>query len=236
MNICFLGSGGTGGEVSQTNEYIGETNNPLVKFLETNGEDNIKDKDKDKDNTKKNKVFVLTDKITVEYCQINKIEFVISYNYTHIIPEDVILLFPNKIINLHISYLPYNRGAHPNIWSFIDNTKKGVTIHKVDKTLDTGDILLQKIVNFDDTIETLETTYNKLHLEIQELFKKNWNNIRDNKIKATPQPLHISTYHNKKQLNLLKLDNGWNTTIKQLLADNAEYIQRKTNKTKTINQ
>ncbi len=30
---------------------------------------------------------------------------------------------PKKsIINLHISYLPWNKGAYPNVWSFIDET------------------------------------------------------------------------------------------------------------------
>ena len=27
------------------------------------------------------------------------------------------------MINLHISYLPYNRGAHPNFWSWVKNAK-----------------------------------------------------------------------------------------------------------------
>ena len=54
-----------------------------------------------------------------------------------------------KIINLHIGYLPYNRGAHPNFWSFMDNTPTGVTIHEIDKNIDTGKIIYQKIVDFE---------------------------------------------------------------------------------------
>ena len=54
----------------------------------------------------------------------------------------------NNIINLHISYLPYNRGAHPNFWSFVENTPSGVSIHQVDSGIDTGKIVIQKQINF----------------------------------------------------------------------------------------
>ena len=53
-------------------------------------------------------------------------KLIVSYNYIHMVPKDVIEMMPNKIVNLHISFLPYNRGFAPNIWSFWENTKKGV--------------------------------------------------------------------------------------------------------------
>ena len=61
----------------------------------------------------------------------------ISYNYHYIIPKQIFDEFKNKFINLHISYLPYNRGAYPNVWGFIDNTPKGVSIHLIDEGIDT---------------------------------------------------------------------------------------------------
>ena len=71
-------------------------------------------------------------------------DFGISYNYRHKINRPTIDYFDGKLINLHISYLPYNRGADPNLWSFIDDTPSGVTIHLIDEGLDTGPILIQK--------------------------------------------------------------------------------------------
>ena len=53
------------------------------------------------------------------------------------------------IVNLHISYLPWNRGAHPNFWSFFDATPTGVSIHLIDKGIDTGPIIVQKKVKLD---------------------------------------------------------------------------------------
>src|SRR6056300_461455 len=59
-------------------------------------------------------------------------DWVISFGYKHILKSDFISRFYRKIINLHISYLPYNRGSHPNVWSFVEDTPKGVTIHLID--------------------------------------------------------------------------------------------------------
>ena len=60
---------------------------------------------------------IISDKITYEMVQ--NYDFIISFGYRHIIKEDVINKFINKIINLHISYLPYNKGADPNLWSYL---------------------------------------------------------------------------------------------------------------------
>ena len=97
-------------------------------------------------------------------------DLIISYNYKHIISEDIIKLFPHKIINLHIGYLPFNRGADPNAWSFIDETQPGVTIHEIDKGIDTGDILIRKKVHIDTYFHTFRSSYDKLNSILQELF------------------------------------------------------------------
>lgn len=84
-----------------------------------------------------------------------------------------------QIFNLHISLLPYNREASPNFFSFIENTSKGVTIHQIDEGLDTGPILAQNELFFDESKETFASGYEKLILEIQMLFKENWSSISD---------------------------------------------------------
>ena len=66
------------------------------------------------------------------------VDFIISYGYRHILKKDLIEMFPRKIANLHISLLPWNRGADPNLWSFLEDTPKGVTIHYIDCSVDTA--------------------------------------------------------------------------------------------------
>ena len=123
-------------------------------------------------------------------------KLIVSYNYKHIIQPDIISLMDGRLINLHISYLPWNKGSDPNFWSFIENTPKCVTIHKIDAHLDTGEILYQRELFFDESTETFRTTYDKLNSEIVSLFMDNWECIRDNFVSPVIQS-NKGTYHRK---------------------------------------
>src|ERR1700722_18046050 len=64
--------------------------------------------------------------------------------YGQIIPQSVIDLVPNGIINVHASLLPKYRGAGPIQWSIVNGeTRTGVTTMRIDAGLDTGDMLLK---------------------------------------------------------------------------------------------
>lgn len=144
-------------------------------------------------------------------------DFIISFGYKHIINDEIIEVFGRKMINLHISYLPFNRGADPNLWSFLENTRKGVTIHRISKELDSGDILYQKTVSFSDS-DTLKTSYDKLINEIIVLFVKNMKNIFENDVTPLKQT-GKSTYHTKadknKYLHLITAK-GYDTPVSDL--------------------
>jgi methionyl-tRNA formyltransferase len=152
--------------------------------------------------------------IEVNFLETNQIEFIVSYGYRHIIRPSIIKYLPNRIINLHISYLPWNRGADPNLWSFLENTPKGASIHFVDEGIDTGDIIVQKEVNFYDEGETLLTTYEKLQNEMVQLFKYIWPQIRSGKCPRQKQRSG-GTFHkslDKKKFKTL-LVKGWDTPV-----------------------
>ncbi|EDM23565.1 formyl transferase [Caminibacter mediatlanticus TB-2] len=142
------------------------------------------------------KVYKFTKPLNKTILQKINPDIIISYNYKYIIKKEFLTEY--YFINLHISYLPFNRGAHPNIWSFIENTKKGVTIHLIDEGIDTGDILVQKRVVLDKK-ETFKSTYKKLHFHIQMLFKQNFKKIINQKIKPKQQPKQ-GTFHISKEL------------------------------------
>lgn len=145
-------------------------------------------------------------------------DFIISYNYRYIIKDDVINLMNNEIINLHISYLPFNKGAYPNVWSILDDTQKGVTIHLIDKGIDTGDIIIQKKLNFDIEKETLKSSYELLHKEIQDIFKLNWEKIKERKITPQKQEGDGTIHYIKDFINLQSLigDINWDMKLKTL--------------------
>ena len=50
---------------------------------------------------------------------INKYDVCICYGYRKILKQSILKKLSRPIINLHISYLPYNRGVYPNLNSFI---------------------------------------------------------------------------------------------------------------------
>jgi methionyl-tRNA formyltransferase len=113
---------------------------------------------------------------------------IVSYSYKHIISGDVIAMMPQKIINLHISLLPWNRGASPNFFSFFENTPKGVSIHLIDEGIDTGDVLCQKEIVFHEEEETFASSYTKLHHAVQSLLFSCWDDIRQGRMMPQKQP------------------------------------------------
>lgn len=156
--------------------------------------------------------------LDIDFVKQSGVQFLVSYGYRHILRQPVLDLFPGRAINLHISYLPWNRGADPNLWSIIDNTPKGVTIHHIDAGLDTGDVVDQKHVEINpDGNGTLATSYQLLNEEIQNLFKSVWPKFKAGQIVATPQS-GAGTEHrmvDKEKINHL-LSDGWDTKISDL--------------------
>jgi methionyl-tRNA formyltransferase len=64
--------------------------------------------------------------------------------YGQIIPQSILDIPPNGIINVHASLLPKYRGAAPIQWSIArGETQTGVTTMRIDAGLDTGDMLLK---------------------------------------------------------------------------------------------
>jgi methionyl-tRNA formyltransferase len=63
------------------------------------------------------------------------------------------------ILNAHMGYLPAVRGMNALEWSLLLNHPVGVTVHIIDKGIDTGDILLFKPIPVDegDTVESLRS-------------------------------------------------------------------------------
>lgn len=169
-------------------------------------------------NSAKEEVIIWDEKLSKENIEKIRPDLVVSYNYKFIIKKEILNLLPNRVINLHISLLPHNRGSNPNIWSFLENTPKGVTIHSLDEDIDTGNILVQKEVYIDEEKETLKSSYEKLQKEIQGLFKQNWERIKNGDIKPIKQS-GTGSIHYKADYDMvvpLIKEKGWDTPIKEL--------------------
>lgn len=143
-------------------------------------------------------------------------DLVISYGYRHIIKSPIIDMYRGKIINLHISYLPYNRGADPNLWSILSDTPKGVTIHHLDEGLDTGRIIRQREIYITKE-DTLFSSYNKLGVQMLLLFETFFTEfVRTNNIPyGTVQDEGNATLNRTKDKNIFfkHFPDGWHTSV-----------------------
>jgi methionyl-tRNA formyltransferase len=125
-------------------------------------------------------------------------------------------------INVHISLLPYNRGADPNLWSHLDGTPAGVTIHVVDAGVDTGPIIAQRRVTFPSDA-TLATSYAQLQETAVALFAETWPAIKAGTYVSTPQPAGGTSHRSADRARVMHLlHKGWDTPIADLAKARAE--------------
>ena len=88
----------------------------------------------------------------------HKITFIVLARYMRVISEQMINAYPNKIINIHHSFLPAFVGAKPYHAAFQRGVKIiGATSHYVTTELDAGPIIEQDVVRIThkDAIEDL---------------------------------------------------------------------------------
>lgn len=158
---------------------------------------------------------VLSGPITPQDCVSSNFDFLISYGYRFILKEDVLRLFPRKAVNLHISLLPFCRGAHPVFWAILERKPLGVTIHLLDEGLDTGNILFQQVtplsLSWDESFASL---YHKQRYAIELLFSHSWRYLRTGECSGWRQQ-GVPTEHRAQQLNdwLDLMPRQWDTLI-----------------------
>lgn len=98
-------------------------------------------------------------------------DLIVVCGYKYIIRNEIFNIPRFKSINIHPSYLPNYRGQHVVNWAVANGENEtGVTIHFVDKGIDTGDIIVQKKVPilFEDSANTL---HDRIYHEACELLK-----------------------------------------------------------------
>ena len=88
----------------------------------------------------------------------HKVNFIVLARYMQVISERMIDAYPNRIINIHHSFLPAFVGARPYHAAFERGVKIiGATSHYVTTELDAGPIIEQDVVRttHKDTVEDL---------------------------------------------------------------------------------
>lgn len=87
-----------------------------------------------------------------------------------ILKDGIINLFPKRIINMHLGLSPYYRGSGTNFWPLYDEKLEyiGVTIHYLDKGIDSGEIIEQGRPNIEigDTPHSIGNKTIKIGIEL----------------------------------------------------------------------
>jgi len=126
----------------------------------------------------------------------------ISAFFGYILCPDFLDLIPGGCVNIHAALLPHNRGAHPNVWSIVEGTPAGVTLHYIDAEVDRGDIIAQREVLV-DPIDTGESLYRKLERACVDLFKEAWPPIRSGRAPRIPQQPQEGSYHSTRDVEVI---------------------------------
>jgi len=119
-------------------------------------------------------------------------------------------------LNTHPSFLPFNKGKHPNFWCLVDQTPCGVSLQFIDEGIDTGNIIVREEIeiSWEDTGKSI---YEKSREAMIELVKKTLDDILENKIDQIKQTPDMGTYHNSKEIDSAsKIDLDKNYTARQL--------------------
>lgn len=100
------------------------------------------------------------------------INYILLAGFLWLVPQDIIQLYRNRILNIHPSLLPkyggkgmYGKHVHEAVLQAVEK-ESGITIHLIDEAYDRGKILFQKSIEVlqNDTAETLAKRINQLEL------------------------------------------------------------------------
>lgn len=93
----------------------------------------------------------------IELIQQYSPDYVVLAKYMRILTPEFVAHFPNKIINIHHSFLPAFIGASPYRQAFERGVKIiGATAHFVNNNLDEGPIITQDVINVDHTYDAAD--------------------------------------------------------------------------------
>jgi len=175
--------------------------------------------DKGKDGWQKSfKKFSLKKKIrilnTKELYKIDNL-FLFSFEYEQLLKNKS---FKTKnLFNFHFSLLPKYRGCHTNFYQIFNGEKiSGVTLHKIDSGIDTGDIVDNIIFKVKKN-DTAYQNYLRLMRYSFLLFKSNFNRIIRGNYKLRKQNLKKGSYFSRESVNynilkkIKKIDNKMST-------------------------
>ena len=144
------------------------------------------------------------------------LDYIIGVHFPYIIPNEVLSIPKVGFLNLHPSYLPYNKGWHTPSWAILEGTPYGATLHFMSIQLDEGDVILQKRIEIGpgDTANSLYAKVLKLEEKVFMEALPDLVSLKPNRTKQT----HLGTSHTRKELkNMQKIDENKTATYGEMI-------------------
>lgn len=114
-------------------------------------------------------------------------EMIFSFYYRHLLSDEILQCAPKGAFNLHGSLLPKYRGRAPLNWALVNGeTETGVTLHRMVKRADAGNILAQQKVAIEDQDNAL-TLHRKLTQAAEQLLGDVLPHLREGEVSEWPQ-------------------------------------------------
>lgn len=121
-------------------------------------------------------------------------DFIVVVAYGQILKESILDIPKYDCLNIHASLLPHYRGAAPLNWVIINGEKEtGITIMKMTKGLDSGDMIIKKAIPITDKDDSV-TIHDKLSKLGSELIVEAIESIVSDKAQYTQQKHEESSY------------------------------------------
>ena len=114
--------------------------------------------------------------------------------YGKILPPWLFNLPPHGAINVHASLLPRYRGAAPVSWAIVrGEIRTGVTTMRIDRGMDTGDLLLQNAVEIGPE-ETAAELQDRLAAMGADLLAETLDGLETGQVRPRPQDPQLASY------------------------------------------
>ncbi len=121
-------------------------------------------------------------------------DVMVTCAYGQILSQKLIDIPTHGIINVHGSLLPKYRGAAPIQWSVLNGDKKtGITLMKTERGIDTGDMLLAREMEIEDS-DTSGSVFEKLSILGGEIILEGLAQIENGSAVFTPQDHEKATH------------------------------------------
>lgn len=120
----------------------------------------------------------------VSWLQENEIDVLIIM-VGHILKEETLGAVKMAVINKHAALLPANKGLFPYFWAVRHGSRQGISIHKVVRGIDEGDVLVQESVTQPQDLRSMIAFYFHVFRSYPQMMEQALRNLLQNQITPT---------------------------------------------------